>query len=248
VYLSEPAALLYDKAPGQLLSLPIGHDPGSRTEARVLGVWRDYARQFGAVAIDIAAYRALTGDERVNDLALWFAPGADVPQVQRQLRTLGGEVGLLEFAATPELRKLSLAIFDRSFAVTTYLQAVAIAIGLVGIAASMSAQVLARRKEFGLLSHLGLTRAQVIGVVAGEGAAWLAAGTLIGLALGLAVSVVLVHVVNPQSFHWSMQLLLPWGPLLALCAAVLAAGIGTAAYSARAAASRAALLSVKEDW
>ncbi len=89
----------------------------------------------------------------------------------------------------------------------------AIAIGLVGVAASMSAQVLARRKEFGLLSHLGLTRAQVIGVVAGEGAAWLAAGTLIGLALGLAVSVVLVHVVNPQSFHWTMELLLPWGPL-----------------------------------
>jgi putative ABC transport system permease protein len=248
VYLSEAAALLYDKAPGQMISLPIGREPGSRTEARVLGVWRDYARQFGAIAIDLAAYRALTGDLRINDLALWFAPGADALQVQQQLRTLGGETGLLEFASTPELRKLSLAIFDRSFAVTSYLQAVAIAIGLVGIAASMSAQVLARRKEFGLLSHLGLTRAQVIGVVAGEGAAWLAAGALIGLALGLAVSVVLVHVVNPQSFHWTMDLLLPWGELLALCAAVLAAGIGTAAYSARAAASRAALLSVKEDW
>ena len=169
-------------------------------------------------------------------------------QVQQRLREIGSQTGLLEFAATPELRALSLAIFDRSFAVTYYLQAVAIAIGLVGVAASMSAQVLARRKEFGLLSHLGLTRLQVIGVVAGEVAAWLAAGTLIGLLLGLAVSVVLVHVVNPQSFHWTMQLLLPWGKLLALCAAVLLAGIGTAAYSARAAASRSALLSVKEDW
>ncbi len=248
VYLSEAAALLYGWQPGQMISLPIGRDPGGRSDARVLGVWRDYARQFGAIAIDDAAYRALTGDRRINDLALWFAPGADAQQVQQQLRQLGGESGLLEFASTPELRKLSLAIFDRSFAVTTYLQAVAIAIGLVGIAASMSAQVLARRKEFGLLSHLGLTRAQIIGVVAGEGAAWLAAGALLGLALGLAVSVVLVHVVNPQSFHWTMQLLLPWGRLLALCAAVLAAGIGTSAYSARAAASRAALLSVKEDW
>ena len=209
-------------ARGRRSACRIGREPGSRSDVRVLGVWRDYARQFGAIAIDAAAYRALTGDERINDLALWFAPGADALQVQQRLRTLGGETGLLEFAATPELRKLSLAIFDRSFAVTYYLQAVAIAIGLVGIAASMSAQVLARRKEFGLLSHLGLTRAQIIGVVAGEGAAWLAAGALIGLALGLAVSVVLVHVVNPQSFHWTMQLLLPWGELLALCAAVLA--------------------------
>jgi len=248
VYLSEAAAALYDKQPGQRIRLPIGRAPGEHADARVLGIWRDYARQFGAIAIDIAAYRALTGDLRINDLALWLAPGADAQQVRQRLRALGGDADLLEIAATPELRALSLAIFDRSFAVTTYLQAVAIAIGLVGIAASLSAQVLARRKEFGLLAHLGLTRGQVIGVVAGEAAAWLAAGVLLGLVLGLAVSVVLVHVVNPQSFHWTMQLLLPWGELLALCAAVLAAGIGTAAYSARAAASRAALLSVKEDW
>ena len=250
VYLSEAAAALYDKQPGQLdpPADPAGRTPGEHSEARVLGIWRDYARQFGAIAIDAAAYQALTGDTRINDLALWLAPGADAQQVRQRLRALGGDADLLDIAATPELRALSLAIFDRSFAVTTYLQAVAIAIGLVGIAASLSAQVLARRKEFGLLAHLGLTRAQVIGVVAGEAAAWLAAGVLLGLALGLAVSVVLVHVVNPQSFHWTMQLLLPWGELLALCAAVLAAGIGTAAYSARAAASRAALLSVKEDW
>jgi putative ABC transport system permease protein len=248
VYLSEAAAALYDKEPGQRIRLPVGRAAGEHIEARVLGIWRDYARQFGAIAIDIAAYQALTGDTRINDLALWLAPGVDAQQLRQRLRALGGDADLLEIAATPELRALSLAIFDRSFAVTTYLQAVAIAIGLVGIAASLSAQVLARRKEFGLLAHLGLTRAQVIGLVAGEAAAWLAAGVLLGLVLGLAVSVVLVHVVNPQSFHWTMQLLLPWGELLALCAAVLAAGIGTAAYSARAAASRAALLSVKEDW
>ena len=248
VYLSEAAARLYEKQPGDRIDLPIGREPGATRSFRVLGVWRDYARQFGTIAIDAQAYRTLTGDARINDLALWFAPGADAAKVQQRLRELGDEPGLIEFAATPELRALSLAIFDRSFAVTTYLQAVAIAIGLVGIAASLSAQVLARRKEFGLLAHLGLTRRQIIGVVAGEGAAWLAAGTLIGLLLGLAVSVVLVHVVNPQSFHWTMRLLLPWGPLLTLCAAVLGAGIGTAAFSARAAASRAALLSVKEDW
>jgi len=57
-----------------------------------------------------------------------------------------------------------------------------------------------------------------------------------------------VHVVNPQSFHWTMELVLPGGRLAALAAAVLAAGVATAALSARRAASRAAVLSVKEDW
>jgi putative ABC transport system permease protein len=76
----------------------------------------------------------------------------------------------------------------------------------------------------------------------------MAAGTLVGLVLGIAVSMVLVFVVNPQSFHWTMQLVLPWGRLALLCAAVLAAGIATAAFSARSAAGRSAVLSVKEDW
>jgi hypothetical protein len=50
-------------------------------------------------------------------------------------------------ASASEIRATSLRIFDRSFAVTYWLQAVAIAIGLFGVAANFSAQVLARRKE-----------------------------------------------------------------------------------------------------
>ncbi len=245
VYVSEAMVALYGARVGTPIELPLG---GAVVKARVLGVWRDYARQFGAIAIDDGDYRRLTGDTRVNDLALWLAPGAVMADVQARLRALLPTPSMIEFAATGELRVLSLRIFDRSFAVTYYLQAVAITIGLVGIAASLSAQVLARRKEFGLLAHLGLTRGQVIAIVAGEGAAWMAAGTLIGLLLGIAVSMVLVFVVNPQSFHWTMDLVLPWQRLGALCAAVLAAGVLTAAFSARSAAGRSAVLSVKEDW
>ncbi len=248
VLVSETAAALYALQPGQTLRLPLGPTPGASTTVRVLGVWRDYARQFGAIAIDLAAYRALTGDARINELALWLAPGADRAALQQRLRALAGAPGLIEFASTAQLRAASLRIFDRSFAVTRYLQLVAIAIGLIGVAASLSAQVLARRKEFGLLAHLGLTRRQIIAVVSGEAAAWLAAGVLLGLALGVAVSVVLVYVVNPQSFHWTMSLVLRWAPLAALAGAVFAAGVATAAASARAAAAQRSVLAVKEDW
>jgi putative ABC transport system permease protein len=245
VFVSEAMRSLHGAEPGGTLVLPLDSGP---LEVHVRGVWRDFARQFGSIVIDAASYRAATGDVRINDLALWLAPGADLAAVQTGLRALPPDPAMIEFASARELRQLSLRIFDRSFAVTYYLQAVAIAIGLVGIAASLSAQVLARRKEFGLLAHLGLTRRQVLAVVCGEAAAWLAAGTLIGLLLGLAVSVVLVHVVNPQSFHWTMDLVLPAPRLALLCAAVLAAGVATAAFVARGAASGAAVRSVKEDW
>ena len=216
----------------------------------VRGVWRDYARQFGTVVMDARDYVALTGDSRTNDLALWLAPGARVADVQAGLRTLVGEggAGLMEFAVPAEIRAVTLRIFDRSFAVTHYLQVLAIAIGLFGIVASFSAQVLARRREFGLLAHLGFGRAQVRTLVAAEGAAWTAAGVVLGVALGLAVAAVLVYVVNPQSFHWSMALVVPWGRLLALCAAVLLAATLAAGLSARKAVSVQAVRAVKEDW
>ncbi len=248
VFVSEAMVDLYGARPGTLLTLPLAGNP----EMFVRGVWRDYARQHGAIAIARDDYQRLTQDTRVNDLALWLQPGADTTRLQQALRALATELGLdgalLEFASVGEIRTLSLRIFDRSFAVTYWLQAVAIAIGLFGIAASFSAQVLARRKEFGLLAHLGLTRAQVLTVVAVEGAVWTAAGALLGLLLGLAVSIVLVKVVNPQSFHWTMDLLLPWPRLAALCAAVMAAGTVTAWLAARRATGRQMALAVKEDW
>jgi len=223
------------------------------TQFYVAGVWRDYARQFGAIALAQRDFERLTGDARVNDLALWLNGAAPDAQVQQALRALAdrqasGGGALLEMASVSQIRAKTLQIFDRSFAVTYWLQGVAIAIGLFGVAASFSAQVLARRKEFGLLAHLGLTRRQILTVVAGEGAAWTVMGALAGLALGLAVSAVLVFVVNPQSFHWTMDLRVPWARLVLLCAAVVAAGTLTAWLAGRAAAGKDAVLAVKEDW
>ena len=277
IYASEAMADLYGARPGnqfQRLNSAFSNVKYNKYATfYVAGIWRDYARQAGTIAMGAADFERLTGDRRVNDLALWLkgspdtAAPADTAPLQQAIRDIAnrqagnapgaasatekatGNAGeLIEFASSREIRAVSLKIFDRSFAVTYWLQAVAIAIGLFGVAASFSAQVLARRKEFGLLVHLGLTRRQVLGVVAGEGLAWTAAGAVAGLGLGLAVSVVLVHVVNPQSFHWTMDLAVPWLRLIALCAAVVVAGTVTAWLAGRAAAGRDAVLAVKEDW
>ena len=266
IYVSEAMVDLYGARPGGAFA-PLSQafsafPPAGRTQAAidsianqtffVAGVWRDYARQFGAITIAQRDFERLSGDARVNDLALWLDGKVLDAEVQHSIRSLAdrqlGGGALLEMASSSQIRATSLSIFDRSFAVTYWLQGVAIAIGLFGVAASFSAQVLARRKEFGLLAHLGLTRRQSLTVVAGEGAAWTVIGALAGLALGLAVSTVLVFVVNPQSFHWTMDLQVPWVRLVLLCASVVLAGTLTAWLAGRAAAGRDAVLAVKEDW
>ena len=251
IYVSEAMVDLYGARPGTTLSLPLqtGQPP---VTAWVRAVWRDYARQQGAIVIGEADYQRLTGDTGLNDLALHLTPEARTSDVQTAIRAAalaqGLDGALLEFAEPREIRQTTLRIFDRSFAVTYWLQAIAIGIGLFGTAASFSAQVLARRKEFGLLGHLGFTQRQILGIVAGEGAALTGVGALLGLALGIAVSMVLVYVVNPQSFHWTMDLLLPWSRLIALCASVVVAGTLTALLAGRAAVGQDAVMAVKEDW
>ncbi len=279
LYVSEAMVDLYGAQLGQLFkqNMPLAQQNTAQAAPNsivspvyyVAGVWRDYMRQFGTIAIDQRVYVRITGDTQVNDLAIWPTEGANAQAVQQSIRTyissqisnqIKNQYGanaqdtavdvskLLEFASADDIRASSLRIFDRSFAVTYWLQAVAIAIGLFGVAASFSAQVLARRKEFGLLAHLGLTRRQILQVVASEGAAWTAIGSVAGCALGLIVSGILVHVVNPQSFHWTMDLTVPWLRLAWLCLAVIAAGTVTAWLAGKAAAGQDAVLAVKEDW
>jgi putative ABC transport system permease protein len=152
-------------------------------------------------------------------------------------------------AATPgELRSLSLAAFDRTFAVTYALEAAAVLIGLVGLSAALVAQTLARSREFGMLRHVGMTRRQLGAMLAIEGATLAGIGVASGSTLGFVISLILVHVVNRQSFHWGMDLHVPSTALAALAVTLVALAIVTARASARSATSIGAVRAVREDW
>lgn len=243
-WVSEALLDLYGARVGQTLRLPLG---GAQAEFFVAGVWRDYANQAGSVVIRLADYRALTGEAEVSDAALFAAPGSDARELEGAVRSLPfGKA--LQIMSAGEIRAMSLRIFDRSFAVTYLLEAVAIAIGLSGVAASFSAQTLARSKEFGMLRHVGVTRRQVLGILAFEGGLLTLLGVACGFALGLVISLILVYVVNPQSFHWTMQLHLPWTLLGSVAAVLVAASVLTALVSGRYALSGGPVRAVREDW
>ena len=243
-WVSEAMLDLYGVQVGQTLDLPLGGKPASFF---IAGVWRDYANQSGSIVVRLADYRALTGALEVTDAAIYAGSEADTDRIERALRRLPFG-GALQLARPGEIRAASLQIFDRSFAVTYLLEAIAIVIGLSGVAATFSAQTLARAREFGMLRHVGVTRGQVLGVLACEGGLLTLLGVACGFALGLVISLILVFVVNPQSFHWTMGLHLPWGLLGTVAAVLVAASVGTALVSGRYALSGGPVRAVREDW
>ncbi len=243
-WVSEQVVDLYGARVGATIDLPLA---GRSERFIVAGVWRDYARQFGAIAIDAADYERLTGDTARTEAALWLQPGARaagvIADLQRRL-----DAKTAEFAQPGELRAISLRIFDRSFAVTYVLEIAAIVIGLTGVAATFSAQAIARTREFGMLRHVGVTRAQILALLAHEGLLVTLLALAIGLAAGLAVAWVLVAIVNPQSFHWTMDFRLPVALIAGLVVALLGAAALTAVLAGRRAVAASAILAVREDW
>jgi putative ABC transport system permease protein len=247
IWVSEPMGWLYGLKPGDRTRLPIG---GAAQPVFVAGVWRDYARQFGAIAIADNDFARLTGDATKTEAAVTLAPGAEPKAMIKALRQRlpPGLAPQTLFAEPRQMRAMALAIFDKSFAVTYALEAIAIIIGLIGVATSFSAQTLARAREFGMLRHIGVTRAQIMAMLAAEGAGLGLVGGIAGLGLGLVMAQVLIHVVNPQSFHWTMDTILPWGLFAALVAALVAAAAGTAIIAGRRALSAGAVRAVRDDW
>jgi len=245
VWVSEAMVDLYGFSPGKRITLPLA---GHLVAFTVAGVWRDYARQQGSVVMARAQYAALTGDTTANDAAIILEPGARSDDVRRELETRAGAGGHLDFAVPADIRAASLHVFDRTFAVTYALEAAAVGLGLVGLSSSFGALVFARRREFGMLRHVGMTRRQIAGMLATEGALVSGIGLVAGMALGWLMSLVLIFVVNRQSFHWSMELHVPWLLLLALAAVLLVLATATTLVSARGAMSGDAIRAVKDDW
>ena len=250
VWLSEPATWLYPYRPGDWIELPAGAKGDATNKVFVAGVWRDYGRQQGTIAMDERDYTRMTGDALRSDASAALAPGATSASV---IETMRSELppalaSRITFAESRQLRAFSLRIFDRSFAITYVLEAIAILVGLAGVGATFSAQTLARAKEFGMLRHIGVLRGQIVRMLAAEGALLGAVGVVAGIGLGLVMSQVLIHVINPQSFHWTMETRLPYALFAVVAVSLIAAASGTALLAGRRALSSDAVRAVREDW
>ena len=239
---------LYGAQAGDTFELPIGAG-GGKVMVFVAGIWRDYGRQQGAIMIDTRDYTAITGDAVRTEASVELMPGASAAAGARILALLPPALaGRVDFAVPAELRELALRLFDRSFAITYVLEAIAILVGLAGVAATFL------RPD--ARTHQGVRHAAPSRHgprpdhrhAALEGALLGLVGIAAGIALGTAMSQILIHVVNPQSFNWTMTTRVPWALFLTVTAALVATAAATAMIAGRRAVSLDAVRAVREDW
>ena len=189
------------------------------------GVYADYGNERGSLILDRPVFLEWYHDPRAASLALYLRPGADAAATAQRLgRAWPG----LQFRPNAELRAQVQRIFRQTFAITYALEVIGLAVAMAGLAQSLAGLALARRGDLWTLRALGSTQGAIALVLLGEGLGVALAGCLGGLGLGLLLSRILVLVLNPQAFGWTLSYRLPLGflgALLGLCLLAAAAAM-----------------------
>jgi putative ABC transport system permease protein len=223
---------------GDVLELPTPSGPRRLT---VRGIYADYGNERGSLIVDRPVFLDWFRDDRVASLALYLQPGRD-PAVEAT-RLAAAHPGL-RFRSNRALREQVATIFHQTFALTYALEVIGLGVALAGLVQALLGLALARRGDIWTLRSLGASEGEVSAVLVGEGFGVALAGALGGLGLGVLLSQILVRVLNPQVFGWTLRFALPWGflalvVLLTLTAAALAL-LPAARWAARLRADREA--------
>ena len=223
---------------GEGLDIPT---PAGSKRLTIRAIYADYGNERGSVIVDRPVFQTWFHDDRCASVALYLKPGQDRTDVARRLSE--AHPGL-QVRSNADLRMQVSTIFRQTFAITYALEIIGLAVAIAGLVQALLGLAIARRGEIWTLRALGARSGEIAGVLLGEGLGVALAGTFGGMGIGLILAQILVRILNPQVFGWTLRFSLPWGFLALLLGlslmAVAAALLPAAHWAARLNADREA--------
>jgi putative ABC transport system permease protein len=226
---SEPFANKHNVRAGDKISLPLA---GIKRALRVLGIYYDYSTERGFVLLSRETLLKYLPDPAVSSVAVYLKSSVDASAVHEGIARIIGGRGIL-IAPNSRLRRGALEVFDRTFRITYALEAVAIVVAVMGIAGALLAMVIDRRRELALIRFLGAAQSQVRRIILFEAGLLGLLANGIGLMLGTLLSLILIFIINKQSFGWTIQFHWPVAVLFAALTGVYVATVLAGLYPAR---------------
>lgn len=226
---SEPFANKHHIHTGTTITLPLGEQ---KATFRVLGIFYDYGDEAGLILVDWNTLLRYLPDAAPSNLAVYLDPGANLQQTRTAIEKAIGKSDVLVFS-NGEIRRQGIRVFDQTFAITYALEAISVLVAVGGIAGSLASIVIDRRREFGVLRFLGATGKQIRRLILVEAGLIGLLASAIGFTLGVVLSLVLIFVINKQSFGWTIQFHWPITVLLPSVATVYVATVLAGLYPAR---------------
>jgi putative ABC transport system permease protein len=232
VFVSEPFANKHNVKVGDSIELALG---GAKRKFPVLAIYYDYASERGYIVMDRRTMLKYLPDPNPSNLAVYVKAGFDKEQVRLSMEQAMARRSIGIFASGA-IRQEAIVTFDRTFAITYALEAVAIAVAVMGVAGSLLALVYDRRREIGLTRFLGASLQQVKKLILLEAGVLGVLANVVGLAMGVALGLLLIFVINKQSFGWTIRLHWPVMLVLGAMLGIYVSTIFSALYPASVAA------------
>jgi putative ABC transport system permease protein len=233
VIVSEPFTYKHHVKAGDSITLSLG---ATQASFRIADVYYDYSSERGSILMDRTTMLRFLPDPAPSNLAIYVSPSANPETVRAELEKATADHRLLVFS-NRDLRTEAIRIFDRTFVITYALEAVAVLVAVMGIAGALLALVIDRRRELGLLRFFGAATGQVRKLILVEAGLLGLLANFAGLLLGFLLSLILIYVINKQSFgwtirfHWPIEILL--GALTVVYVATVLAGLYPAQIAVR---------------
>ncbi|MEM1440982.1 MAG: FtsX-like permease family protein [Verrucomicrobiota bacterium] len=225
-WISEGLARRFALKVGSKIPLPT---PEGSKSIEVTGIFAEYGNETGTLVIARHLTEDWFDDDRLSNMAIYADLDADVEDLLERIQT---SFPAIVARSNETLRTESIRIFHQTFAVTYALEAIAVLIAVSGLGLALAGLLLERRKELATLKSLGATRKEIAGAAMWEGIGLAVVGLCGGYLLSFLLGWVLIFVINPQSFGWTLSYRVPWMSFLGLAvitivnAAVVAWAVG----------------------
>jgi putative ABC transport system permease protein len=240
VVASEAFSLKHGVGVGDTITVPTDAGPAA---FRIAVVYYDYSSDRGVLMMDRATFERHYGERAANGATVYLRDGVDADEARARLLAAIGDEHSVFINTNEGIRTEVLRVFDSTFAITYALEIIAILVAILGVSGTLLTLILEREREFAILRLVGTGRGQIRRMVVGEAVLIGVVGQGIGLAVGFALSLVLIYVINVQSFGWTIQFHLPIGFLLQSSALMVVAAALAGLYPAR----RAIALTMARD-
>ncbi|HTA77679.1 MAG TPA: ABC transporter permease, partial [bacterium] len=241
---SEPLANKHQVKTGDWVELV---SPAGPVSMQVKGIYYDYANERGTFMMDRAVYARLFKDDSVNAVALYLQPGFSTDSVTQDILKRLPDGTKVFIQSNAVLKGNAMKVFDQTFAITYGMEAIALIVAVLGILTTLTSLILERREEIVILRYIGARRSQVSLMILWE-AGWIGLlGNLMGFLAGLVLALLLINVINVQSFGWTIQWHMPWSFLIPALALVFVATLVAGFYPARVADSLPSMREVTKE-
>ncbi len=243
VIVSEPFARKHDAWSGDQVTLPL---QDRAVPFEVVGVFYEYANESGSIIGDRDRLMRYLPEAALSSLAIYVDPAFDEDAVRQTIIDASANRELL-VVPNRALQEAAMRIFDRTFTITYALEVVAVFVAVLGMAGALLALVIDRKREFSVLRFLGASGPQIRKMILVESGLLGMLSIVLGVVVGGLLSLILIYVINVQSFGWTIQFHWPIAMLLGALGLVYVSSVLAGLYPARVAAQLNPIEAVHEE-